>query len=85
MRVPTMSDGTRSGVNCSRAKDPRDGAGQGLDGQRLGYARYTFEQAVSLRQQADQHPLDEALLADDHPLDLEHHPLERRRVSRGSR
>ena len=37
------------------------------------------------RQQADHHPLDQALLADDDPLDLEHHPLERAGVGRGRR
>ena len=70
-------------MNCSREKRAADRAGQRLDGEGLGDARDALEQAVALREQADHHPLDQALLADDHPLDLEHHPFERRRVGRG--
>ncbi len=53
-----------------------DGAGEGLDGERLGDTGHALEQAVALREQAHHHALDEPLLADDHPLDLEHHPFE---------
>ena len=37
---------------------------------------------MTLGEQADDHPLDEPLLADDDPLDLEHHPFECGRVGR---
>ena len=79
MRVPTMSEGTRSGVNCSAGERAGHGAGERLDGQRLGHAGHALEQAVPAGQQADHHALDQALLTDDDPLDLEHHPFERRR------
>jgi len=45
-------------------------------GQRLGNPRHTFEQQVRLGQAANQHPLDQPVLSDDHPLDLEHRALE---------
>ena len=57
-----------------------DGVRQGLHRQRLGNAGDALEQAVAASQQADHHPLDHPLLADDHPLDLEHRPFERARV-----
>jgi hypothetical protein len=44
---------------------------EGLHCQRLGHAGNTLQQHVSLGQQTDQHPLDELVLADDDPLDLE--------------
>ena len=60
--------------------DAREGAahdlGERLDGQRLGYAGDAFEQHVALGEQADQHPLDEQILTDDDPLDLEDRALE---------
>jgi hypothetical protein len=37
---------------------------------------------VALGQQRDQHPLDQPVLADDDPLDLEEHPLQLLRVHR---
>jgi hypothetical protein len=41
---------------------------------------------VALGQQTDQHPLDEPVLPDDHPFDLEHGAFEQLRVmGRGSR
>ena len=71
-------------MNCSAGERAADRARERLDGERLRHARDALEQAVPLREQADHHPLDQALLADDHPLDLEHHPFERGRV-RGRR
>ena len=50
---------------------PADHSGEGLHGQRLGHTGHTLEQHVALGQQADQHALDELVLADDDPLDLE--------------
>ena len=54
-----------------------DHAGERLDRQRLGHAGHTLEQQVALGQQADQHPLDQPVLADDHPLDLVDGSLQR--------
>jgi hypothetical protein len=39
--------------------------GERLDGSRLGEARQTFEQHVAVREQCQQEPLDDGLLADD--------------------
>ena len=53
--------------------DTREGTthdlGERLDRQRLGHAGHTFQQHVPLGEQADQHPLDQLVLADDDPLD----------------
>ena len=76
MRVPTMSDGSRSGVNWMRRNDAADGAGQRLDRERLGQAGHALEEAVASGQQADEHPLDGPVLADDDLLDLEQHTFE---------
>ncbi|GAA4823532.1 hypothetical protein GCM10023201_06980 [Actinomycetospora corticicola] len=40
---------------------------------------------MPLREETDEHPLDQAVLADDHPLDLHHQALELRGVVRGRR
>ena len=53
-----------------------DHFGEGLHGQRLGDARDTLEQNVALGQQTHQDALDELVLADDDPLDLEDGPLQ---------
>ena len=77
MRVPMMSAGTRSGVNCRREKEPPTVRARVSSGQGLGKAGHPFEQAVPAGEQAGDQPLDEPVLPDDHPLDLEHHPFER--------
>ena len=59
-----------------RANVPPTTLREGLHGQRLRDAGHTLEQHVALGEQADQHPLDELVLADDDPLDLEDCPLE---------
>ena len=59
-----------------RANVPPTTLREGLHGQRLGHAGHALEQHVALGQQADQHPLDELVLADDDPLDLEDGPLQ---------
>ena len=51
--------------------------GERLDGQRLGQAGDALEQHVAAGQQRHEQPLEHRLLADDHPLDLEHRRLER--------
>ncbi len=53
---------------------------EGLDGQRLGHPRHTLDQQVTLGQQPDQHPLDQPVLPDDHPLDLEDSAFQQRGV-----
>ena len=60
-----------------------DGGRQGLDRERLRDAGHALEQHVSAGEQRDEHPLDQAVLADDDPLDLEQHPLEPGGVDRG--
>ncbi len=45
--------------------------GQGGHGEGLGHARYALDEAVAAGEQADHGPLDHAVLADDHTLDLE--------------
>ena len=68
-------------MNCSREKLAVTVLRERLDGEGLGDARHALEQAVPAGEQADHHPLDEAFLADDDALDLEHHPLERAGVA----
>ena len=50
--------------------------GERLDGQRLSHPGNTLEQDVPLGQQAHQDALDELVLADDDPLDLEDRPFQ---------
>ena len=49
-------------------------------GERLGQPGDALDQAVAVGQQAQQHPLDEPVLADDDALDLEERVLEQRGV-----
>ena len=51
--------------------------GQRRGRQRLRDARHALQQAVPLRQQRHQQPLDQPVLPHDHPLDLEQRLLER--------
>src|SRR4051812_17211980 len=51
--------------------------GERLDGQRLGQPRHALEEDVPAGQERHEQPLEHRLLADDHPLDLEHRGLER--------
>jgi hypothetical protein len=75
MRVPTRSDGIRSGVNWMRLNEPPRTSGEGLDRQRLGQARHALEEEVTTGQQADEDPLEHRVLADDDSSDLEHDRL----------
>ncbi len=68
------------GGELQAGERPADRRGQRLDGQRLRHTRDALEQHVAAGQQADQHPLDQAVLPDDDPLDLELHPLQQGRV-----
>ena len=68
--------GHQVGGELDAGERAADDLGEGLDRQRLGHAGHTFEQHVPLGEQADQHPLDEQVLADDDPLDLEDRPFQ---------
>ena len=78
MRVPTRSAGTRSGVNWMRLNSPPIDVGERLDGHRLGEAGHAFDEQVAARQQRDDQPLEQVVLADDDLLDLVEHALHRR-------
>ena len=72
-----MSAGTRSGVNWMRWNSTPSALGEGLDRQRLGQAGHALDQEVAAGQEGDDHPLEQAVLADDDPLDLVEDLLER--------
>ena len=76
MRVPTMSAGTRSGVNWRREKVPPMTWAMVDTVRVLARPGTPSMQAVTPGQQADQGSLDHAVLADDDPLDLEQGVLE---------
>ena len=76
MRVPTRSEGTRSGVNCTRWKRSAEHVGHRLDRQRLRQAGHALDQEVPARQQADEDALEHLVLARDHALDLEEGALD---------
>ena len=75
-RVPTRSDGTRSGVNWIRWKLPPSTCAVRLDRQRLGEAGNALDQEVAAREQADEDALEHGVLPGDHALDLEQRLLE---------
>ena len=62
-----------------RELDPLEAAAQGLrqrlDGERLRQPGDAFDQEVALGEHRHHHPLEEVVLADDHPLDLVEHAL----------
>ena len=68
--VPVMSLGIRSGVNWIRRELQVQGLGQRRDGQRLRQARHADRQAMSPREDADEHLLDHLVLADDDLVNL---------------
>ena len=76
MRVPTRSDGTRSGRELDARERPAEHARRGLDRQRLREAGHALDQEVALREQADEHALEHRVLAGDHAADLEQRLLE---------
>ena len=51
--------------------------GEGVHGQRLGQAGHALDEQVAPGQESDDHPLEQDVLADDDPLDLIEHLLER--------
>ena len=78
----------RSGVNWIRLKRAAEDLGEGLDRQGLGQARDALEEEVAAGQEADEHPLEHRVLADDDPPDLEQDRLRGRpgvgRVGQGA-
>ncbi len=74
--------GHQVGGELQAGELPADDRGQRLDGERLGDAGHPLEQDVPAGQQGDEHPLDQAVLADDDPLDLEEGALDPRGVGR---
>ena len=58
-----------------------EGARQRLHGERLGQARHAFDQQVAAHEQADQHPIDQVVLADDDLADLALDLAENQRVA----
>jgi hypothetical protein len=60
-----------------------DDPGDRLHRERLRHPGHALEQQVPAREQADEHPLDQPVLPDDHALDLEHHTFEQLAVVRG--
>ena len=71
-----MSDGTRSGVNCRRANVPPTTFATVSTASVFATPGHALEQQVPAGEQADEHPLDQPVLPDDHPLDLEDGALE---------
>ena len=50
--------------------------GEGLHRQRLGQSGHALDEQMAARHERDDHPLEERVLADDHPLDVVEHVLE---------
>ena len=71
-----MSAGTRSGVNCSRENVPPTTFATVSTARVFATPGTPSRRQVTAGQQADEHPLDQPVLADDHPLDLEDDALE---------
>ena len=76
MRVPTRSDGTRSGVNCTRANVPPSTPAVVLIVSVFARPGHALDQEVALREQADEHALEHRVLPGDDPADLEQRLLE---------
>ena len=70
------SVGTRSGVNWMRENVPPTTLAKVSTASVLATPGNTLEQHVALGQQADEHPLDQPVLADDDSLDLEDGPFQ---------
>ena len=62
-------------MNWMRLKLPLDRPRQRVDGERLGEPRHAFDEQVALREEGDQHALEEVVLADDDLLHLVEHLL----------
>ena len=76
MRVPTRSDGTRSGVNWIRWKLPPSTCAVVLIVSVFARPGHALDQEVAAGEQADEHALEHRVLPGDHPPDLEERLLE---------
>ena len=87
MRVPTRSDGTRSGVNWTRANEPPSTPAAVLIVSVFASPGTPSIRQVAAGEQADEHALEHRVLARDHAPDLEQRLLEPllRRLRRGRR
>ena len=70
MRVPIRSAGSRSGVNWTREKIGPHALGHALGEQRLCDSGHPLDEEVAAGEQADQHPLHDALLPHHDPAEL---------------
>ena len=70
--VPVRSDGSMSGVNCTRRKSTPMARANAFATQRLGDAGNAFEQQVAADGRRREQHLDHAVLADDDLADLLH-------------
>ena len=68
--MPVMSEGIRSGVNWMRRNSRSSVLRQRADHQRLAQPGHAQQQDVAAAEQADEHVVDDRLLADDHLGDL---------------
>jgi hypothetical protein len=73
--------GDKVGRELNAPEGATNGSRQRLDGERLGQARHALDQQVPLRQDRDQHALQEMILADDDLLDLVENALHFARTS----
>ncbi len=69
--------GQKIGRELNAVEVAVDGVGQGLDGGGLGQPRHALDQQMAIAEQAHQHAVDEALLADDARGDVIANGLER--------
>ena len=83
-RVPTMSPGMRSGVNCRRANVPPMTSARVRTASVFATPGTPSRRHVAAGEEADEHPLDHLVLADDDPLDLEQRALEGRAAPGGA-
>jgi hypothetical protein len=77
---PNEVGGHEVGRELDALERAADRARERLDGQRLREARDAFDEQVPLREDRDEHALEERVLADDDLLDLVENALRQRRV-----
>ncbi len=64
-------------MNWMRWNSTPSASGEGLDRQRLGQSGHALDEQVAPGHEGDDHPLEQHVLPDDHPLDVVEHLLER--------
>ena len=84
-RVPTMSPGIRSGVNCRRWKLPPVTSARVRTASVLATPGTPSSSRCPRASRAIEHPLDHRVLPDQHPLDLEERPLQQGGAAVGRR